>query len=167
MWRGAIVYEGRGLRFFLVDRIVAWHPGASAEGVKAFARTTETGALLAVESLAQLSSLLLGDTLWREGREALSLMTMIERMEFRSAVRPGDRLCLSATIAARRPEGAKVEVEATRDAEVVCTGRLGFAFFEAEHPAQREEFQWTRELLLRLSAECLRGDPPRAAEVGP
>lgn len=153
------------MRYYLVDRIVAWHPGMSAEGVKAYARTTETRPMLTVESLAQLSSFLLGDTLWREDRQALSLMTMIDRLEFKTDVRPGDRLDLSATIAARRPEGAKVAVKATRDREVVCSGVLSFAFFEAAHPRQREEFQWTRDLLIQLSADCEVGDPPRATEV--
>lgn len=155
----------KSLRFYLVDRIDVWYPGVRAEGVKGVTRTNEVSgdgmpSTLVVEGMAQLSSYLLGDTLLREGRQALSLMTMIDRLEFGAAVYPGEQLQLYANLIARRAEGARMAVRATVQDRMVCQGVLGFAFFEAETPQQAAEFQWTRDLLYHLTAGCREGDPP-------
>lgn len=157
------------MRFYLVDRIDVWYPGVRAEGVKGVTRTDEISgeglpSTLVVEALAQLSSYLLGDTLLREGRQALSLMTMIDRLEFGAGVYPGEQLQLCADLVARREEGARVEVKAAVRDRMVCKGVLGFAFFEAKTPQQAAEFRWTRELLYQLTAGCREGQPPSAPE---
>jgi 3-hydroxymyristoyl/3-hydroxydecanoyl-(acyl carrier protein) dehydratase len=150
------------LRFHLVDRITAWYPGERAEGLKGVTRTD--GALprtLLIESLAQLASFLLGDSEAREGRKVLSLLTSVDRLGWQSDLHPGERAKLVATIASRRPEGARVLVEASVDDRPVASGQLGFIFFAAESEQQARDFAWTYELLLGLARDCEAGDPPR------
>ena len=151
------------MRFHLVDRITAWHPGEKAEGLKAVART-EVDLLprtLLIESLAQLSSFLLGDSEARGGRQVLSLMTSVDRMRWHTDLHAGERARLQAHILGRRPEGAKVAVSAHVGDRTVAEGQLGFVFFAAESDAQVRDFAWTYELLLQLSSACTVGDPPR------
>ena len=147
------------MRFHLLDRIVAWHPGDRAVGVKAITRTDGvhadpatgfTGRTPIIEAMAQLASYLLGDAEARDGREGLSLLIGADRLAFHADPRPGDRLLLDARIAARGAEGARVEVRATVDDRPLAEGRLTFAFFAAETDAQRQDFGWTRDRLRQL-----------------
>lgn len=155
------------MRFNLVDRITAWHPRERAEGLKTATLTDGfpgSGALprsLLIESLAQLSSFLLGDAEARDGRRVLSLMTTVDRMAWHGDLEPGERATLSVTVLSRRPEGAKVSATARVGDRPLATGQLGFVFFPAATDAQAAEFAWTYELLLQLSAGCQDGDPPR------
>lgn len=158
------------MRFYLIDRIEAWYPGERAEGVKCLTRADSfmeqcrvMPRSLLIESLAQLSSYLLGDSEGREGRRVLSLMTGVDTLSWHADIRPGDKVRLKAEILMRRPEGAKVAVEAWVGETCVAEGRLGFVFFAAESEAQAQEFSWTEAMLLRLTAECREGDPPRRA----
>jgi 3-hydroxymyristoyl/3-hydroxydecanoyl-(acyl carrier protein) dehydratase len=156
------------LRFNLVDTITAWHPGVRAEGLKAATRTDDFMAQTAVfprtlliESLAQLSSFLLGDSEAREGRRVLSLMTSLDKMTWHGDLQPGERATLLVEIMTRRPEGARLAVSARAGDRPLADGRLGFVFFAAESEQQAQEFAWTYELLLQLAAPCTIGDPPR------
>jgi 3-hydroxyacyl-[acyl-carrier-protein] dehydratase len=151
------------VRFHLVDRITAWHPGSRAAGLKAVARTDadQLPRTLLIESLAQLSSFLLGDSEARDGRKVLSLMTSVDRLKWHADLHPGQRARLETQILGRRPEGAKCAVTAHVDDRLIAEGQLGFVFFAAESEAQVKDFAWTYELLLALSAGCTEGTPPR------
>ncbi|MDB5095773.1 MAG: hypothetical protein JWM80_194 [Cyanobacteria bacterium RYN_339] len=151
------------MRFHLVDSITAWHPGDRAEGLKAVARTDADHfpRSLLIESLAQLSSFLLGDSEAREGRKVLSLMTSVDRLRWHADLQPGQRARLETRILGRRPEGAKCAVTAYLDDQPLAEGQLGFVFFAAESDAQARDFAWTYELLLQLASRCQDGDPPR------
>lgn len=157
------------MRFHLLDRIDAWYPGERARGVKAVTRTDGaapdvaagwTGRVILIESLAQLASYLLGDAEAREGRQVLSLMIGVDRLAFQADPRPGDRLVLDAAVLARGPEGARVAVAARADDQPVCEGRLTFAFFAAESPAQVRDFAWTQDHLRLLARGLAEGEPP-------
>lgn len=156
------------VRFHLLDRIDAWHPGERATGIKAITRTDGaapdvacgwTGRTILIEAMAQLASYLLGDAEAREGRRVLSLMIGVDRLAFHADPRPGDRLALEARVAARGAEGARVEVAARVDGRELASGRLTFAFFAAESEQQARDFAWTWEHLLMLSRGAA-GDPP-------
>jgi 3-hydroxymyristoyl/3-hydroxydecanoyl-(acyl carrier protein) dehydratase len=158
------------LRFHLVDRITAWHPGERAQGVKALARTDEylelSAALprtLLIESLAQLSSFLLGDSCAREGRLVLSLMTSVDHMAWQGDLYPGECATLQTDVLSRREEGARMSVSARVGDRPLANGRLGFIFFAAESAQQAQEFAWTYNLLLQLTQACTEGNPPRRA----
>lgn len=163
------------MRFHLVDRIDAWYPGDRATGIKCVSATDDymTGPTLPrtvlIESLAQLSSFLLGDSESREGRLVLSLMTGVEQMKFHTDARPGDRLQLDAKIQARRSEGARLTVAAksTPGNRPICEGRLLFAFYEATAPEQLRDFAWTYDLLLALTRGGCEGDPPHGHPLVP
>lgn len=150
------------MRFHLVDSITAWHPGESAEGLKAVARTNADNfpRTLLIEALAQLSSFLLGDSEARDGRKVLSLMTSVDRMQWHQELHPGQRARLRTRILGRRPEGARCAVEATVDGQPLAEGQIGFVFFEAQSDAQARDFAWTYELLLQLASNCREGTPP-------
>jgi hypothetical protein len=106
-----------------------------------------------IEAMAQLAAYLLGDAEAREGRRVLSLMIGVDRLRFHDDPRPGDRLILDVRVAARGPEGARVEVTARADERPVADGRLTFAFFAAETPAQARDFDWTQAHLALLMAQ--------------
>lgn len=164
------------MRFYLVDRVEAWHPGEKAEGIKCLTMTEEyleqhfpgwpvmPGVLL-IESLAQLSGYLLGDTEAREGRKILAIMSMIERAKFRRMVRPGDQVRLTAKISSRREDSAHVDVSAKVDGMAVCDARLLFTYWEPKDAGQLRDLQIRHENLLTLCQFCEVGDPPRRGDA--
>lgn len=163
------------MRFYLVDRIEAWHPGERAEGIKCLTMTEDyleqhfpgwpvmPGVLL-LESLAQLSGYLLGDTEARAGRRILAIMSMVEKAKFRKMVRPGDQVRLHATIASRGEDAAKVDVKATVDGEAVCDARILFTYWTPEDPGMLRDLEIRHQNLLALCRYCTEGDPPRPGQ---
>lgn len=168
----AQLHSGGAVRFYLVDRVEAWFPGERAEGIKCLTMTEEyleqhfpgwpvmPGVLL-LESLAQLSGYLLGDTEAREGRRILAIMSMVEKAKFRKMVRPGDQVRLFTTISRRTPEAAHVEAKALVDGEVVCDARLLFTYWAPEDPGMIRDLEIRHQNLLTLCQFCEVGDPPR------
>jgi len=163
------------LRFYLVDRIEAWHPGESAEGIKCLTMTEDyleqhfpgwpvmPGVLL-LESLAQLSGYLLGDTEARAGRRVLAIMSMVEKAKFRKMVRPGDQVRLYSTITSRHHDAATVTVKATVDGEAVCDAKILFTYWEPSEPGRLEDLEIRQRNLLTLCEFCTVGDPPKRGD---
>ncbi len=163
------------MRFHLVDRIEAWYPGERAVGIKCLTMTEDyleqhfpgwpvmPGVLL-LESLAQLSGYLLGDTEAREGRRILAIMSMVEKAKFRKMVRPGDQVWLHATIANRGPDAAKVDVKALVDGEPVCDARILFTYWTPEDGGMQRDLEVRHQNLLSLCRYCVEGDPPKAGQ---
>jgi 3-hydroxyacyl-[acyl-carrier-protein] dehydratase len=164
------------VRFYLVDRIEAWYPGERAEGIKCLTMTEDyleqhfpgwpvmPGVLL-LESLAQLSGYLLGDTEAREGRKILAIMSMVEKAKFRKMVRPGDQVRLSATILSRGEDAAKVEVRAAVDGETVCDARIMFTYWTPDDAGMLRDLEIRHQNLIGLCRHCSDGDPPRAGQA--
>lgn len=160
------------MRFYLVDRVEAWFPGERAEGIKCLTMTEDyleqhfpgwpvmPGVLL-IESLAQLSGYLLGDTEAREGRKVLAILSMVERAKFRRMVRPGDQVRLHATIVSRREDSAAVDVSAKVEGKTVCDARLVFTYWEPTEPGRLRDLQIRQGNLLTLCEFCEVGEPPR------
>lgn len=163
------------MRFYLVDRIEAWHPGERAEGIKCLTMTEEyleqhfpgwpvmPGVLL-LEALAQLSGYLLGDTEAREGRRVLAIMSMVEKAKFRKMVRPGDQVRLSSTILNRHPDAATVDCKAEVDGEPVCSAKILFTYWEPTDVGQLKDLEIRQRNLLTLCQFCQVGDPPRPGD---
>lgn len=164
------------MRFYLVDRVEAWHPGERAEGIKCLTMTEEyleqhfpgwpvmPGVLL-LESLAQLSGYLLGDTEARAGRRVLAIMSMVERAKFRKMVRPGDQVRLAVSISARHADAATVEAKATVEGEAVCDARILFTYWEPTDPGQVRDLEIRQRNLLTLCQFCQVGEPPRSGDA--
>lgn len=164
------------MRFYLVDRIESWHPGERAEGIKCLTMTEEyleqhfpgwpvmPGVLL-LESLAQLSGYLLGDTEARHGRRVLAIMSMVEKAKFRKMVRPGDQVRLFTTIASRGEDAAKCDVKAVVDGETVCDARILFTYWSPDDPGMLRDLEIRHQNLIGLCRDCRDGDPPRAGQA--
>jgi len=142
------------MRFFLIDRITAWEPGQRAAAVKNIALSEDffddhfplrpiMPGVLILEGLAQLSGLVLEEAAKRRfGRNVKALLTIVERVKFRSQARPGDRLDYSAETVSVNEAGGKAEARASRDGAPVAEGSLVFAFQEYTNPlleARRRE----------------------------
>ena len=121
--------------------------------------------VLLLESLAQLSGYLLGDTEAREGRRVLAIMSMVEKAKFRKMVRPGDQVKLKTTITARHPDAATVEAKATVDGEAVCDAKLLFTYWQPTDPGQLQDLGIRQRNLLTLCSFCTEGTPPKLGDA--
>lgn len=134
------------MRFLLLDRITEWKPGESAAGIKSVAMSEDffedhfprkpimPGALI-LEGMAQLSGLLIEEGVRRdEGRNVKALMSLVEKAKFRRPVYPGDRLTYRAVVASVNDAGARAEVRAFRNDEIVAECALVFSFHEIDDP---------------------------------
>jgi 3-hydroxymyristoyl/3-hydroxydecanoyl-(acyl carrier protein) dehydratase/protein-S-isoprenylcysteine O-methyltransferase Ste14 len=90
------------MRFLLVDAILEWEPGKQAKGVKNVSLSEDffddhfplkpiMPGVLIVEGMAQLSGLLLEESMKRSGRKVKALMSMMEKAKFRYPVYPGSQ----------------------------------------------------------------------------
>ncbi|MDB5099538.1 MAG: hydroxymyristoyl-ACP dehydratase [Cyanobacteria bacterium RYN_339] len=163
------------MRFYLVDRIEAWHPGERAEGIKCLTMTEEyleqhfpgwpvMPGVLILEALAQLSGYLLGDTEAREGRRVLAIMSMVEKAKFRKMVRPGDQVRLTSVITSRHPDAATVDCKAEVDGEAVCNAKILFTYWQPTDGGQLKDLEIRQRNLLTLCQFCQVGDPPRPGD---
>ena len=128
------------MRYVLLDRIEVLEPPV-ARGIKCVSLADDVfgehfpgfpiypGALI-LESMAQLGGVLL-EACMREkrGDDGLhAVLSMADRVRFRTQVRPGDRLLLEATVRTVSEDGGQSDVRVTCDGERVAEARLGFAF---------------------------------------
>ena len=139
------------MRFFMIDRIVAWEVGRLAEAVKNvalsedffddhFPRRPIMPGVLMVEGMAQLAGLLVEATLKeKHDRDAKALLTVLERTKFREPVRPGDTLHYRVEIVSVNRDGGKVTAQATCDGRVVVTTGMVFAFKHVDDPLLAEK----------------------------
>jgi 3-hydroxyacyl-[acyl-carrier-protein] dehydratase len=128
------------MRFFLIDRIVRWEVGSSAEALKNvalsedffddhFPRRPVMPGVLILEGMAQLSGLLVEASLKQEtGRSAKALVTVLERTKFRALVKPGDTLLYGSHVLSVNENGAKVKATASREGALITSTEMVFAF---------------------------------------
>lgn len=135
------------VRYVLLDRITTLEPPALARGVKCVSLSDDIfadhfpgfpvlpGALI-IESMAQLSGVLLEATMRERGRHDLhALLTMADRAKFRHVVRPGDRLELEARVERVTEDGGQAQAWARSEGKVVAEAQLSFAFAQVTNPA--------------------------------
>jgi 3-hydroxyacyl-[acyl-carrier-protein] dehydratase len=135
------------MRFLLLDRVTSWAPGRHAEAVKNVSLTEDffddhfplrpimPGSLI-LEGLAQLSGLLLEETMRARGVDVKALMSRVERAAFRRPVRPGDRLVYHAKVVQTNELGGRASAEA-RLGDLTAAGcQLLFTYHRIGDPLQ-------------------------------
>ena len=158
------------MRFYFVDRVSELTPGVSIRGYKQvameagyfdthFPRYPVFPGVLIVEAMAQLAGLLLecsppapGDAAPPPGEERKALLSIVDRVKFKRLVRPGDRLELAARLGVRDEDGARAEVEARVDGELVAATRLTFALLPVPPQFAATVREERAALLLALQA---------------
>ncbi len=128
------------MRFFLIDKITSWRPGESAEAVKNvalsedffedhFPRRPVMPGMLIIEGMAQLSGVLLEETLkQQEGLSVKAVVSIIERTKFRDMVKPGDQLVYKAEVQSVNEMGGKARCKAFRGDKKITETALTFGF---------------------------------------
>jgi 3-hydroxyacyl-[acyl-carrier-protein] dehydratase len=135
------------MRFLLVDAILEWQPGKQAKGIKNVSLSEDffddhfplkpimPGALI-VEGMAQLSGLLLEESMKRSGRKIKALMSMMEKVKFRHPVYPGSQILYVCEILQMNELGGKISASASVAGETVAECTLLFSFHEFGNPTQ-------------------------------
>ena len=151
------------MRFFLIDKITRWDVGSEACGVKNvalsedffddhFPRRPVMPGVLIIEGMAQLSGLLLEDSLKdKYDVSAKAVLTVLERTKFRDMVRPGDTLTYRTQLVSLNKAGGKVTVTASRGEKQIATSGMTFGFKYVDDPqldVRRDELMkiWTADL---------------------
>lgn len=153
----------RFMRFFLIDKITRWEVGQVAEGAKCialsedffddhFPRRPVMPGVLIVEGMAQLSGLLLEESLRQKyGKSAKAVLTVLERTKFRALVKPGDTLHYSTEVVSVNETGGKIKASASREGQLLATTEMVFAFKYLDDPLLDEKRN--RLLTLWLASE--------------
>ena len=139
------------MRFFLIDKISRWEVGVLAEATKCvalsedffddhFPRRPVMPGVLILEGMAQLSGLLLETSLQEKyGKNAKSVLTVLERTKFRALVKPGDTLLYRAEILSLNEAGGKVKASAQRGDTGVAATEMIFGFKYVEDRVMEEK----------------------------
>jgi len=148
----------QNMRFFLIDRITCWKPGAAAEGTKSvalsedffddhFPRRPVMPGVLILEGMAQLSGLLLEASLQEKyAKSAKAVLTVLERTKFRALVKPGDTLLYRTEVTSLNEAGGKVKATASRGSTLVTSTEMVFAFKYVDDPLLDEKRRRLMEL---------------------
>jgi 3-hydroxymyristoyl/3-hydroxydecanoyl-(acyl carrier protein) dehydratase len=153
----------RDVRFFLIDRVTAWQPGERAEAVKNvslsedylrdhFPRVPTMPGVLILESMAQLSGIILEDAvLTQQKRAVTAVLSIVERAKFRRLVKPGDQLRLVAEGLEVRDASGRTRAKAFVGDDLAASAELIFTWFDltdAHLQAKRKEVVdlWMRGL---------------------
>jgi 3-hydroxyacyl-[acyl-carrier-protein] dehydratase len=156
------------MRFFLIDRITRWEPGAVAEATKSvalsedffddhFPRRPVMPGVLILEGMAQLSGLLLEASLReRYAKSAKAILTVLERTKFRSLVKPGETLTYRTELLSVNEAGGKVKARASRGNSLVTSTEMVFAFKYVDDPLLDDKRR-------RLMALWMPGEASKAA----
>lgn len=133
------------MRFLLIDKITEWSPGKTGKATKNVSLSEDffddhfplkpiMPGVLIVEGMAQLSGLVIEEGVRNEsGKNVKALMSIIEKAKFRKPVYPGDSLEYQATILSINEDGAKANVKAYVDNELVADCSLVFSFHEIDN----------------------------------
>ena len=76
--------------------------------------------VMILESMGQVTSVLLGIKLGKEQKNKIAFLTGIDKARFRKPVRPGDKLVTKAELTNVRTTSAKAKAKAYVDGEVVA-----------------------------------------------
>lgn len=134
------------MRFLLIDSILEWNPGVSAAGVKNVSLSEDffddhfplkpiMPGVLIVEGMAQLSGLLLEETMKRQGVKIKALMSMVDKAKFRQPVYPGCQLRYDCAILQINEMGGRIAASASVNGLPVAECALLFSFHVFDNPA--------------------------------
>ncbi|OGF59432.1 MAG: hypothetical protein A2Y62_05945 [Candidatus Fischerbacteria bacterium RBG_13_37_8] len=141
------------MRFYMLDRITEWNVGQSAKGIKNvsmsedfftdhFPRYPIMPGVLVIEAMAQLSGVLLQATVKRDyDRNVKAILTMLEKVKFRNAARPGDSLLLDSKIISVNDDSGRIISTATVDEKLIAEAEMMFVWFALEDAQLLEEEQ--------------------------
>lgn len=126
------------MRFYFLDRITAIEPGKSIRGYKNVSMaepyfTTHFPSypvfpgVLIIEAMAQMAGILIESSPIEGGENKKALLSIVDRVKFKRLIRPGDRVDLAADLVILDEDGARAEVTAEVDGELVAQTRLTFA----------------------------------------
>ncbi|MGE5430500.1 MAG: 3-hydroxyacyl-ACP dehydratase FabZ [Syntrophomonadaceae bacterium] len=144
------------MRFFMLDKITEWKPGQSARGIKNISMSEDffedhfpeypiMPGVLIVEALAQLSGLLLEETVERNYNKKLkALVTILEKVKFRNIAKPGDTLELSVEIISVHEDSGKVHTTARSGDKKIAETEMTFVLV----PFSNEQLEIKRRKLL-------------------
>jgi 3-hydroxyacyl-[acyl-carrier-protein] dehydratase len=144
------------MRFLMIDRITAWDPGKSGRAVKNVALSEDffddhfplkpiMPGVLIIEGMAQLCGLVIEEGVRKEtGRNVKALMSIVEKAKFRKPVYPGDTLEYEATVLSVNEDGAKGQVKALVEKDLVAECSLVFSF----HKISNERLEARRSDIL-------------------
>lgn len=135
------------MRFLLVDAILEWNLKKNAKGVKNVSSSEDffddhfplkpiMPGVLIVEGMAQLSGLLLEESIALDGIRVKALMSVLEKAKFRHPVYPGSQLEYSCEINQLNELGGRVFGTARVDGETVAECGLLFSFHSFGNPTQ-------------------------------
>ncbi|MGE5679746.1 MAG: 3-hydroxyacyl-ACP dehydratase FabZ [Bacillota bacterium] len=135
------------MRFFMIDKITEWKLGQCAKGVKNISISEDyfddhfpeypiMPGVLIIEALAQLSGLLLEETVERDYKKKLkALVTILDKVKFRNIARPGDTLELATEIISVHVDSGKVRTIAKSNNKKIAETEMTFVLvpFSNEH----------------------------------
>ncbi|MBM4062906.1 MAG: beta-hydroxyacyl-ACP dehydratase, partial [Planctomycetes bacterium] len=146
--RTRAVTEGAPVvRFLLLDRFTAFHPGVRGRAVKNVSLSDDVfddhfplepvfPGVLMLEGMAQLSGLLVEEGVRRAtGRRLKAVLTIVEKAKFRRMARPGDQLEYLAEVESTNELGGTARVEALIGGERAAECRFTFALQAFENAA--------------------------------
>ncbi|MDR1085876.1 MAG: 3-hydroxyacyl-ACP dehydratase FabZ [Deltaproteobacteria bacterium] len=135
------------MRYLLVDRIIKWVPGREAVGLKNVSLSEDffddhfplkpimPGTLI-IEGMAQLSGLLLEETMKENGLKIKALMSLVERARFRRPVYPGAQLIYYSQVSQYNELGGRAQVRAEVEDKLAADCELLFSFHQIDNPHQ-------------------------------
>jgi 3-hydroxyacyl-[acyl-carrier-protein] dehydratase len=135
------------MRFLLVDVILEWEPGKKAIGVKNVSSSEDffddhfplkpiMPGVLIIEGMAQLSGLLLEESMKQQGQRIKALMSAVEKAKFRQPVYPGAQMVYACEILRMNELGGKISASASVAGEIVAECALLFSFHVFDNPVQ-------------------------------
>lgn len=135
------------MRFLLVDAIHEWDLGKRAKGVKNVSLSEDffddhfplkpiMPGVLIIEGMAQLSGLLLEESMQLQGVKIKALMSMVDKAKFRQPVYPGSQLEYVCEILQMNEFGGKVTATASVEGEACVECGLLFSFHSFGTPTQ-------------------------------
>ncbi len=134
------------MRFFMLDKIIEWKIGESAKGIKNvslsedffddhFPKHPIMPGVLIVESLAQMSGLLLEATVERDYKKKVkALLSILEKVKFRNISRPGDTLVLNSEILSVYEDSGRVKTIAKVGEKVIAEAEMIFVLISFDDP---------------------------------
>ncbi|MDR2487495.1 MAG: 3-hydroxyacyl-ACP dehydratase FabZ [Clostridiales Family XIII bacterium] len=135
------------MRFILVDAILELELGKQAKGVKNVSLSEDffddhfplkpiMPGVLIVEGMAQVSGLLLEESMRRAGKKVKALMSLIEKVKFRQPVYPGTQILYTCNILQMNEFGGKISATAMVGGEIAVECALLFSFHEFGNSTQ-------------------------------
>lgn len=122
----------------MLDKITEWKLGDCAKGIKNISMSEDffddhfpeypiMPGVLIIEALAQLSGLLLEETVKKDYNKKLkALVTILEKVKFRNVAKPGDTLELYTEIISVHEDSGKVRTTAKANSKKIAETEMTF-----------------------------------------